>query len=299
MQRRRIGPRGCGCAFALVELATVVAVSVVIAVILALSSGDARRRARLAGSIANLQQFAAGTQAFAADHDDRVWSYSWRAGEMHAGFPVATDDIQAAGFQAIEILRRRTGRTDLQPVTGWLPHVFYSHLVLADYLDWSLPSKVLVSSDDLNRLMWQADPLNYFNLTNRPNYPAADNAGKRVPYSSSYEIGPSFFSPDAQVNTPTGPIPTVAQDPAGHRYYQVGNNRDSAPGSCPKWRSPPRKPWSMRPMASTSARAHCSTLTTRSASRSCSPTGVPRFDRWHPRTWVSIQIYRRTQSRRT
>ncbi len=207
-------------AFMLIEVIVLVVLVAAVSAALALTSADSRRRARLAGSIANLQQFAAGTASYAADNDERVWSYSWRAGINYGFGGVAPNDNQAAANQAVDIMRRRGNRTDLQPISGWIPHILYNHLPLLDYLSLQLPAKWVVSPEDTLRLSWQADPLNAGSL---PPFYAYFSA--RFSYSSSYEIGPAFISPDAQVSTPDGPIPTVAQDPTGHRFYQVGSAR--------------------------------------------------------------------------
>jgi Tfp pilus assembly protein PilE len=213
--------RSAGRAFVLAEAAGVVVILAILAAVLCISTGDARRRSRLAGSIANLQHYAAGTSAYAADNDNRVWTFTWRAGDNLSHYPDlngATSDNQAAANQAVDILRRRAGRLDIAPITGWVPNILYSHLVLNDYLDQPLPTKTIASPEDVNRLAWQRDPLNYFNLPNRPNFPTADNANKRWPYSSSYELGAPFFSRDAG----TSQGQTVQQDSNDHHYYYVG-----------------------------------------------------------------------------
>lgn len=211
--RRRTG-------FALVELMAAMAVVGLLAAVLLVTSGDSRRRARLAGSIANLQEFAVGTQAYAADNADRFWTFSWRAGVDYGFGGVAGNDNEAATHQAVEILRRRAGRTDIGVIFNWFPYNNYNQLVLADYLDRDVLAPAWISPEDRNRLGWRRDPLAYFSLTNRPNYPAATNDEKRWPYSSSYEMGPAFVGPDAVING----VPTIAQDPNGHRFYQVGNS---------------------------------------------------------------------------
>lgn len=205
--------------FVLMELGAVLLILFVAALVCALLLPDARRRARLAGSITNLQQLGKAAGAYASDNADRVFTFSWAPGPHTCNgytFPVATTFNDAAADQAVCILRRRTGRTDFLVTRGWIPHVFYNTLVLLDYLGEDLPSPMVASPGDGVRLSWQRSVTG----------PGGTSApGIRLPYSSSYEMQPSFYSPDAQVSTPQGPIPTVAQDPMGHRYYQVGNSR--------------------------------------------------------------------------
>ncbi len=201
----------------------------------AIATQEGRRRARVAGSVTNLQQFASGASSFAADNDDRVFSFSWRQGEVHVDpdgytYPPRSHDNEAAGDQAVSIMRQRAGRPDITIISGWAPHIVYNYLALVEYLDQALPVEFAASPSDHNTLAWQRasrDPADrgaaFYALPNRPGYPSTGNP--RWAFASSYRVGPSFFSPDAQVNTPTGPIPTFAQDPAGHRYYQVGSSR--------------------------------------------------------------------------
>src|SRR5690606_32282463 len=105
--------------------------------------------------------------------------------------------------QAADLIRRRTGRTDILPIDGWVPHLSYSPLVLVDYLDTELPARSMASSADRLRLLWQSDPEEgYYALrTNeRPSPLGDDNSAKRWPYSSSYELPPAFWSRDASTS---------------------------------------------------------------------------------------------------
>jgi hypothetical protein len=223
--------------FALLELAVCICVLGGAVLIAALLVPDARRRARLAGSITNLQQLGAAAHAFATDNENRVFSFSWTPGPHSCGgfvFPNAGTHAEAAADQAICIIRERGNRPDITTVRGWIPHVLYSHLALNDYLADPLPSPVLASPGDAPRIAWQRaarvaarDPSDlgssYFRLLCRPS-PGTNSTGeKRWSYSSSYELQPSFFSPDAQVNTPEGLRPTVAQG-STHRQYTIPVN---------------------------------------------------------------------------
>jgi hypothetical protein len=91
-------------------------------------------------------------------------------------------------------------------VHGWLPHLSYNQLVLAEYLDQPLPTKTAVSPEDLLRLGWQAGA-------------PGPGGGNRWRFSSSYEPGPAFWSPDAQING----VPTVQQHTYPHRLFSAGN----------------------------------------------------------------------------
>jgi hypothetical protein len=220
-------------AFALVEVSAVVIILLLVAVIAGVLIPDARRRARLAGSIQNLQFIGKGAASFAADRENRVFSFDWEPGVHRCEnyvFPASSSYNDAASDQAVCILRQRAGRNDITAIRGWVPFVLYNHLPLVDYLDESLPSSKFISPGDAPRLAWQRavtqdpnDPSTpYFNLTCRP--AGTGNNEKRWPYSSSYEVQPSFYSPDALRVLPGGQqVPTVAQSSMGHRYYEVGS----------------------------------------------------------------------------
>jgi hypothetical protein len=228
MRRAQNGRRSRG--IALFEVALVVCIVGLAAAIASLLATDSRRRARLGGSIQNLKQLGDAYSGFAADHSNRVATFDWAPGETHTcgslTFPVATTYNEAAANQAVCILRERAGRTEVTQITGWFPHLYYSNLVLIDYLDDSLPGAALVSPGDSPRLAWRRaalsaeGPAAYFTLSCRPSGSSANDI--RWAYSSSYEIQPSFISPDAIMNGPNGSVPTVAQDPSGHRFFQLG-----------------------------------------------------------------------------
>ncbi len=207
-------------ALVLPELVAVLAVAAVLAAALFLSAAEARRQGGLGDDLAHFAQHAAATGAYAADNDDLMWGFSWRQGVDYGFGGAASDDAQAAANQAVDIIRRRAGRTDIAPITGWLPNIGYSQLVLVDYLDGELPSRMMVSSADRKRLLWQADPEEGFYALgplDRP-YPLGDdNASKRWPYSSSFSVPPAFWSRDAAV----GDQQTVQQQPGTYTTWQI------------------------------------------------------------------------------
>lgn len=223
--------------FARVELLTLVILTCLCAAVLSVAGDRMRRETRTAGSIANLQKFAAGITSFAADNEDRIVSFSWRAGPGRADrtgyfFASASSDVQAAANQAVAIMRWHANRTDITAINGWIPHILFSHLPLIEHLEHALPAEFTVSPHDLNRLAWQRAVRNmlpgeagsgYLNLPNRP--AGTGNNEKRWPYSSSYNFVPASFSPDARrLIAGGGIIPTVSQGAQGHRFYEVGTS---------------------------------------------------------------------------
>lgn len=195
--------------FALVELPAVGAICVLLAALLVIWGGDSRRHARLGQDLASLRSYGAGTVAYAADNADLMWGFSWKSGVTPDADPdlrAASNDLQAGANQAVQILRDRGGRTDIMPITAWIPHIAFSHLVLADYSASILPDHGAVSTGDTNRILWRDDPAGFDSGAYTPRPFAAgvaSNADKRYPYSSSWRLGVAFFD---RGTTPSGRV---------------------------------------------------------------------------------------------
>jgi prepilin-type N-terminal cleavage/methylation domain-containing protein len=215
--------RGSRRGFALPELAAVVAV---VALTLAVAL-PAARRARLAGWGAvdseNLHRFAAGTTAYAADNGDRYWGFSWRRA-MEPGEELPTEyedlktkndsDLRAAVAQAIDILRRKAGREDINYISNWFAHSYYSALPLYDYVGQEMPALWGVSPADRFRVDWSQDPAGFDQGVFLPCQPVPSNDNKRWPYSSSYQLPTAFFDQGAPGNR-------VEQAQGAQNFYTI------------------------------------------------------------------------------
>jgi prepilin-type N-terminal cleavage/methylation domain-containing protein len=211
--------------FTLIELLVVIAIIALLIGILLPALGEARRIARTAISGSNLRQHATAMNSYATDYKDRIAALNWQGSTAkpasYSQFPDlngATNDNDAAANQAVDIIRRRTGRTNFPKITGWIPHIMYSHLVLSDYLAARLPEKALACPEDRTRLAWQRDPENNFDKnTWLPMQPdATDPFQRRWPYSSSYRPTISTFDVSA-----VGSRITTA---GSHGFYFVPGN---------------------------------------------------------------------------
>lgn len=208
----------------LLEVVVGVAIAAFLAAMLAAATAESRRQAGLTQNLANLQRFAAGTTTYFADHGDRFWGFSWRAG--HVGpFGAADTEMQAMADQAADIMNRRGGAM-LNRVMDWYPGPYYSHLTLLDHLDASITPEFVVAPEDDKRRRWQSNPSNIANLplTDRPDSPAASL--QRWGFSSSYELGPAFYEADARwYPSSTSFADTVDQHGQAHNRWHVPSRR--------------------------------------------------------------------------
>ncbi len=212
--------------FTLIELLIVIAIIALLVGILLPALGEARKVGRKSVCESNIRQFGVAVNNYATDFTDRLASFTWKKDEVYTDWVgAAPDATQAAANQAIDILRRRAFRDDIQQITGWIPHVLYSHLVLNDYLAQRLPEKGVACPDDRLRLRWQesvaTDINGFFQLSEGSERPAGSgNDSKRWPYSSSYSFVPSAWSPDKATIVGGAVVPTVTQG-ATHATFQV------------------------------------------------------------------------------
>ena len=186
--------------FALLDLGAAIAVGAVLASLLALGLADTRRTARLDEDLAGLQRFAAGTSAYAADYEGRLWGFSWKEdqeyqmlgldGEYTTVIPQSA--IEAGALQCVHLIRLlgdRIGDDGMPTVNGFLAQVYYSHLPLMQYLGEDPLARWTASAADEVRADWKDDPINKFDqglwLPLQPD-PTPNN--RRWPYGSGFEV---------------------------------------------------------------------------------------------------------------
>jgi hypothetical protein len=215
----------------LTDVLSSVVVVALIACVLVVSSGRQRAIGSQSESLSNLRQIGTITASYGADHQNRMWGFSWRPDvpvvsqwadiRFHAG----QDALTAAAAQAVDLIRRRTNDPTFPIPSNWAPHIFYSHLVLADYFNAGLPMSPFVAPGDRNRRRWSENIAAFRANQLMPQPDASDPVNWRWPYGSSYELSVGFFAPDARTST-TG---TITQATAHNQFVLVPSLDGSRP----------------------------------------------------------------------
>lgn len=211
-------------AFTLIELLVVIAVIGILVGLLLPALADARRAGRLAVCMSNFKQFGLALTNYSTDFNDRIATFTWRADRLYdPSMGYAGTPAEAAANQAVSIMRARAGRPDIGQIDGWLPHTFYSHLVLNDYLQQRLPEPMVACPSDDKLLLWQRtiaqggrEAFLGLGSTDRDTT-LDDNAVQRWPYSSSYSLVPAAWAPDQNFRVGGFMINTVDQHGLTHR----------------------------------------------------------------------------------
>jgi type II secretory pathway pseudopilin PulG len=206
-------------AFALVDL--IAAVSVV-GVLLSLGIGTlgySRDQSAVRADIADLRQIAQASAMYAESHDDRLFTFSWKPGEVpdtpNTELAIACSLLnpadftawnRVATFQQLDLVSRNSDFDQITPSvstapTGHTPFPLYNHLVLMHFMGESMPSEKFTSAGDRPRNYWHDNMDKYLENPQGARFVPPTTATKfrstwRWPFSSSYMSGPSHYSND-------------------------------------------------------------------------------------------------------
>jgi prepilin-type N-terminal cleavage/methylation domain-containing protein len=209
--------RGNRRGFTLIELLVVIAIIALLIGILLPTLAEARKIAKLLICQTQLKNNSSGAFSYAADGKDALFSLQnykgrtivWDRDGLNQTISYPNNnagELASVADDAVNIIRKRSGRTDIDRIGGWIATVLYNHLKLQDYLAQTLPSKVVACPEDRYLLAYQKDPVNYHTL-GEPLPPTVtpqnggQNNNKRWPYSTSYMGQSSWWSKDYHTAT--------------------------------------------------------------------------------------------------
>lgn len=183
--------------FTLTELLVCVAIVALLLSILLPALRGARSASRLGADLANLSQLGRSGGAYALDHRDLLWGYSWTpdrtpgaAGDLAVASTAG--NLEAIQAQFAHLMRTAAGVEGFPARLNILPQLLYSHLTATDYLSGRLPEPAVACPEDRVRLAWAADPAGAAAGRTSPAPPdlSTDPQGAhaRWAFSSSYEV---------------------------------------------------------------------------------------------------------------
>jgi len=181
--------------FTLIELLVVIAIIAVLIGLLLPALAAARRSSRTLLCSANMRQFGIATANYGDSNRGIIPSFNWKAGRYSTRYNDLSDagtDLEAVKFQAIGILRDRTGMTNIPLSTGsnnWFANLWYTHLVYLDYLSGNPEEPVAACPEDAEQV-------------ERAETPIPDYEQNRVyrKFESSYETAVVAYSVDRARN---------------------------------------------------------------------------------------------------
>lgn len=146
-----------GYGFTLIELLVVIAIIALLIGILLPALSGARRSARTLLCQSNMRQLGMAAINYGSSSRDVIPSYHWKPGRYETKYSDlrnAANDKVAVGHQAIEILRDRTGMTNIPRNSNgnWFASLWFTHLLYLDYLSGNPEEAVAACPDDATQV---------------------------------------------------------------------------------------------------------------------------------------------------
>ena len=205
--------------FALTELVFGAGVAGALLAVGLVAMDSSRSQASVRSDVSNLRLIAQASAIYAADHQDRLFTFSWKPGEVpdtpnaelatacaNLNPSAATSALRAASIQQLDLVTRAVDSVHLQPGAhhvsqAHIPYPLYSHLPLQFYMGETFPSEVFISRKDAARNFWMSDLDGYLDDPVGNKYRPPSTATSfvslwRWAFSSSYAVGVSHYSPD-------------------------------------------------------------------------------------------------------
>ncbi|MGH7241951.1 MAG: prepilin-type N-terminal cleavage/methylation domain-containing protein [Phycisphaerales bacterium] len=239
-----------GIGFTLIELLIVIAIIALLIGILLPALGNVRRQGKLVICTANERSYATATGSYAAEKKDRLPAMDWRSSDP---YPVDlpgwekfrgkyfADDLVAASFQVVSIIRKKTNLNDeVAPVPdNWIPFILYSHVPLTDYIGGTTPSPVAACPEDSWRIAIQRKWSSPHDAGLAYPENGGDNTAStwRWPFSTSYNIHQAHWGPSRAERryNPSARVPGFyltaiwyPTDKGGGSFYTKEGSADSS-----------------------------------------------------------------------
>jgi prepilin-type N-terminal cleavage/methylation domain-containing protein len=194
--RRRRG------AFTLIELLVVIAIIALLIGVLLPALGGAIGSARTLKCQTNMRSMGQAALSYGNDFRDTIPSFSWKPGNYESPYfdlQNPARDIDAIRYQAIHILREKTGNPYIPLSTGsgnnWYANLWFSHLTYLDYMTGNLEEPVAACPQDQDQV-------------DRAEIPAQDYEPRQLyrKFESSYEQSIVTYSVDFERPGQVGPV---------------------------------------------------------------------------------------------